>query len=63
MEVQSAVHKRLGPSGRIRLAIEMCDFARRSAISGIRTLHPEYSQAEAVKALVLQLYGVRLDRL
>jgi hypothetical protein len=57
---QKAVMRRLGPEGRVRLAIELSDAVRSIQISGILARHPGWTHADAVRHLVKTLYGVTL---
>ena len=56
-EIQERIHRELGPAGRLKLAIELSEVARSFTIAGIRQLHPEYSEQDAIRALAEQLYG------
>ncbi|HEY1959823.1 MAG TPA: hypothetical protein VGH28_29640 [Polyangiaceae bacterium] len=46
-EAQLAVLRRLGPSERVRIAVEMSEDARRIAIDAERRRHPELDELEA----------------
>ncbi len=56
--VQMEIHRRMGPEGRFRLAVEMSETARSFAKAGIRTRHPELDDAGVAAELMRQLYGV-----
>jgi hypothetical protein len=56
-EAQLAVLRRLGPSGRVRLAAEMSEDARRIAIEGEARRHPELSPAEARRVVLERIWG------
>lgn len=58
-DIQLAIHRRLGPSERFRLAIEMSDAVAELARAGIRFRHPEYTDARVSDALMSMLYGYR----
>ena len=58
--VQVAALRGLGPSGRIRLAAEMSEDARRIAIEGERRRHPGLTEAEARSAVLRRLWGPEL---
>jgi hypothetical protein len=58
--VQREAQTRLGPAGRVELAFEMCDQAREISIAGIRSRHPELSEAEARSRLLRRLLGDEL---
>ncbi len=57
---QIAALQRLGPSGRVRLAAEMSEDARRIAFEGERRRHPELSPAEARRSVLERLWGEAL---
>jgi hypothetical protein len=56
--VQTAIHRRLGPAGRLCLALEMSELMRSFARTGIEIRHPEYTPAQVTAALIRDLYGV-----
>jgi hypothetical protein len=56
-EAQMTVLRRLGPSGRVQLAAEMCDDARRIAIDGELRRHPELTEAEARIRVLERVWG------
>jgi hypothetical protein len=56
---QIAALRRLGPSGRVRLAAEMSEDARRIAIEGEQRRHPELSVSEARRAVLARMRPVR----
>jgi len=56
-EAQMAVLRRLGPSGRVQLAAEMCDDARRIAFDGELRRHPEITEAEARPRVLERMWG------
>ena len=43
---QRAAWERLGPEGRLKLALEMSEFVRKLALVGLRARHPGWSDAE-----------------
>ena len=57
---QIAALRRLGPSGRVRLAAEMSEDARRIAFEGERRRHPELSATEARRAVLGRMWGAAL---
>ncbi len=57
---QIAALRRLGPSGRVRLAAEMSEDARRIAFEGEERRHPELSAAEARRAVLGRMWGADL---
>ena len=52
--------RRLGPSGRVRLAAEMSEDARRIAFEGEQRRHPELSATEARRAVLGRMWGAAL---
>jgi hypothetical protein len=60
LEAQLAAARRLGPAGRVRLAVEMSEDARRIAVEGERRRHPELTAAEARLAVLRRLWGADL---
>lgn len=60
LEAQLAALRRLGPMGRVRLAVEMSEDARRISFEGERRRHPELTAAEARLAVLRRLWGTAL---
>jgi hypothetical protein len=54
--IQEAIHRRLGPAKRLKIALELSDLAKSFAIAGLRLRHPEYSERDAIRVLAEQLY-------
>jgi len=48
--------RRLGPVGRLKLALELSDLTHTLAIAGIRHRHPEYTHEQACRELARVLY-------
>jgi hypothetical protein len=48
---QVAATRRLGPDGRVRIAVEMSEATRRIAIEGLLRRRPELSASEAMRIL------------
>jgi hypothetical protein len=59
---QTAIHRRLGPAGRFRLAIEMSRWTRECAKAGVRSRHPEFGEPQVLATLIQQLYGAPAGR-
>ena len=57
---QIAALRRLGPSGRARLAAEMSEDARNIAIEGEQRRHPELTADEARRAVSRRTWGAEL---
>jgi hypothetical protein len=60
LEAQLAAARRLGPAGRVRLAVEMSEDARRISFEGERRRHPELTAAGARLAVLRRLWGAQL---
>jgi hypothetical protein len=60
--MQVAAYERLGPEGRVRIAVELSESVRSIHLAGVRSRHPEWSDAEVVHHVVSQQYGVDLPR-
>jgi hypothetical protein len=58
--VQLAGTRRLSPSERVRLAVEMSEAARRIAIDGERRRHPELREGQARDIVLRRLWGAAL---
>lgn len=56
-EAQFAALRRLGVSGRLRLAAEMSEDARRISIEGERRRHPALTEAQARLAVLRRVWG------
>ena len=50
----------LGPSGRMALAAEMSEDARRISMEGERRRHPELTPAQARRVVLRRLWGDKL---
>jgi len=57
---QMGVYRRIGPAGRVRLAMQMSEEARELALEGIRRRHPEYRNDELQTALLVMFLGEEL---
>ena len=55
--VQVETWQRMGTAGRGRASLDMSDFARQTALQGIRRRHPDYDDEQARRALLRLLYG------
>ena len=61
-ETQQAVLDRLGPSGRLAVALDLSESIRTIQLDGIRARHPEWSLADAVRYLIETHHGIRLPK-
>lgn len=50
-DAQLAALRALGPAGRLELALRLADELRRFTLAGLKSRHPEYSDAELHQAL------------
>lgn len=57
---QMAAVRRLGPSGKLRLAAEMSEDARRISIEGERRRHPELTEEEARRVVLRRMWGAEV---
>jgi len=55
--LQEQAYRELGPSGRLRIALELSDLTHVLAVTGIRLRHPEYGDEEARRELASILYA------
>ena len=60
--IQAEVLRRLGPSRRLEVAIAMSEEARSLAKQRLRQQHPELDEAALGRALIEDLYGIRVGR-
>jgi hypothetical protein len=56
--LQAQAARRLGPDGRVALAIEMSDDLRRITLEGLRERNPGLSEDELVRSLIRLWHGV-----
>ena len=55
--LQDELHDKLGPEGRIQLAMRMSDLAREFAIAGLRSQRPDVAEEDFLRELARELYG------
>ena len=61
-ELQDEIHRRFTPAERLRMAIEMSEFARSLSRAGLRHRHPELSESELDDEMLNLMYGFRATR-
>jgi hypothetical protein len=61
-EIQMAALRRLGPTGRVAVAVDLSESVRALQVAGIEAVHPEWSRAAVVRHLVRTQYGIELPR-
>ena len=60
--VQAEVLRRLGPNRRLEIAIAMSEEARSLVKQRLHQQHPELDEAALGRALIEELYGIRIGR-
>lgn len=55
--LQLAIHRRLGPDGRLRVALSLSQITRQLFEAGIRQRHPDYSEVQVKQEVIRALYG------
>ena len=61
-DMQTEIHRRMGPEARVRLALEMSELVRQCARAGIAARNPSYSARQVTEALIHQLYGITVSQ-
>jgi hypothetical protein len=61
-DMQIAAYERLGPEGRVRVALELSELVRSVHVAGVRSRHPDWSAEEVTHHVVSKQYGVILPR-
>ncbi|HVT43818.1 MAG TPA: hypothetical protein VMT00_05460 [Thermoanaerobaculia bacterium] len=56
-EIQEELHRKLGPGGRVELAMRMSELAHEFAKSGVRNRNPALSDSQVMRELARVLYG------
>jgi hypothetical protein len=62
LAAQRGSWRRMGPAGRVQIAFELSETARRVTLAGIAARHPELDPDEHVAILVEQLHGPGIRR-
>jgi hypothetical protein len=57
LSVQSQAHIRLGPEGRLRLALELSEAVRDLRLAGLRSVAPGASEAELARMFIAETHG------
>lgn len=55
--IQDDIHRQLSPADRLRMAIEMSEFARSLSRAGLRSRRPELTDSQLDVEMLRQLYG------
>ena len=61
-QLQLRIQRRLGPAGRLKLAMQMSDLARKLARAGLRARRRELEEAAVDALLLREHYGVGVER-
>lgn len=56
-DLHDEIHRRFTPADRLRMAMEMSEFARSLSKTGLRNRRPELTDAEVDVEMLTQLYG------
>jgi len=56
-QLQEDIHRRFSPGERLRMALEMSEFARSLSRAGLRNRRPEMTESELDDEMLKQLYG------
>jgi hypothetical protein len=56
------LNRSLDPERRFKQAMELSDLLLQMAKAGLRSRHPEYSDADLIRHLTIQLHGEVPDR-
>jgi len=57
--LQEQAHIRLGPEGRLRVALDLSEAVRDLRLAGIRSGLPGVSRAELVRRFIFETYGIQ----
>lgn len=61
-ELQDEIYRRMKPADRLRIAMEMSEFARSLSRAGLRSRRPELTEAQLDDEMIYQMYGIRVTR-
>lgn len=56
---QEQAYLRLGPEGRLRIALELNEAVRDLRLAGLRSVSPGVSKAELVRMLISERHGIQ----
>jgi hypothetical protein len=62
-DFQEQVHIRLGPEGRLRIALDLSEAVRNLRLAGLRSSEPGVSEAELVRRFILETHGLQPEAL
>ena len=55
--LQDQAHRRLGPEGRLQVALELSEAVRDLRLAGLRSVSPGASEAELVRMFISETHG------
>jgi hypothetical protein len=61
--LQEEAHMRIGPEGRLRIALDLSEAVRDLRLAGLRSSHPDVSEAELVLRFILETHGLQAEAL
>ena len=61
-KVQDDIHRKFAPAERLRMAMEMSEFARSLSRAGLRARRPDLTEAELDAEMRYLMYGFRLQK-
>lgn len=59
---QLAALERIGPAGRVAVAVDLSESVRAIQLAGIEASHPEWTGAEVMHHLIATQYGLEVPR-
>jgi hypothetical protein len=57
-DLQEQAHIRLGPEGRLRIALDLSEAVRDLRLAGIRSSYPDASEAELIRRFLFETHGL-----
>jgi hypothetical protein len=58
-DLQEQVHIRLGPEGRLRIALDLSEAVRDLRLAGLRSSQPDVTEADLVRRFILETHGLQ----
>jgi hypothetical protein len=62
-DLQEQAHIRLGPEGRLRIALDLSEAVRDLRLAGLRSSEPDVSEAELVRRFIRETHGLKPEGL
>lgn len=60
---QAEAHAALGPTGRVKMAVELSEAVRELRLAGLRSTFPKVPRRELVKRFISEVHGIPVERL